>query len=363
MHRCRHSLLLLILLPLLACNEPQPVVQKQLAEKDAQQWASIKLPDLSQQPVNLRVANVINPRFKQLSSHQLQQILIRCQQLVRQHFSVEVVFSDVETLLIADVFRQLKPQVIAARDDEIVDIKSIDKQGREVMQQALFATLSNYVADKKNVLAFAQPYVLHPEVKQQDFIGLSYALVDTLIARLGYWTSIVAADGRPVLDSEGYNEWVWWDSLGYGELPYEVVITNQLIASAENYGLDVHSSIRGGLTAGTTAYNRNAKFESYSYIMLYPMLNDLDLLTELRHDETYASEQIINYAAALLTHELGHMLLHLGHPFGRKACIMSPTVMLDYRDWYDHLDASQCPPGSSSQMEPGAANIDYNRDW
>lgn len=363
MHWLSRCLSLLAFLPLLSCNEPPSAVQDQLAEKDALQWASIKLPDLSQQPVSLRVANIINPRFKQISPHQLQQILIRCQQLVKQHFAVEVVFSDVETLLIADVFKQLKPQVIAARHDEIVDIKTIDKRGREAMQQALFATLSNYAGDKHNVLAFAQPYLLHPEVKQQDFIGLSYALVDTLIARLGYWKAKKAADGRPVLSSDGYNEWVWWDSLGYGELPYEVVITNQLVASAENYGLDVHSSIRGGLTAGTTAYNKNAKFNSYSYVMVYPMLNDFDLLSELRHDETYSSEQIINYSAALLTHELGHMLLHLGHPFGRKACIMSPTVMLDYRDWYDHLDASQCPPGSSSQMTPGAATIDYNRDW
>jgi hypothetical protein len=97
--------------------------------------------------------------------------------------------------------------------------------------------------------------------------------------------------------------------------------------------------------------------------MVYPMLNDTDLLTTLRQDESYSDGQIVDYAAALLTHELGHMLLQLGHPFGRKQCIMSPTIMLNYRDWFDQLDAEQCLLGSDREMTPGAATIDYNRNW
>ena len=93
------------------------------------------------------------------------------------------------------------------------------------------------------------------------------------------------------------------------------------------------------------------------------MLNDGELLTTLRGDETYSEQQIVNYAAALLTHELGHILLHLGHPFGEDACIMSPTVMLNYRDWYDGLDANRCTVGSNDEMKPGAATIEYNPDW
>ena len=144
---------------------------------------------------------------------------------------------------------------------------------------------------------------------------------------------------------------------------YDVVLTNQLVASAEKYGMDVHSSIRGGLTAGTTTYSKKAQFNSYAYIMVYPMLNDTDLLTTLRHDKTYTEEQIVNYSAALLTHELGHLLLHLGHPFGNKYCIMSPTVMLNYRDWYDNLDASLCAVGISKDMQIGAVELEYNKNW
>ncbi len=330
---------------------------------NASEWVAVALPDLSRQPVRLTVANVVNPRFKQLTDSQLEKILLRSQQMVKQYFNIDVEFSDVKTLAIKEVFSHLDPQVVAERSDEIVNISFIDAQVREDMQQSLFETLSNYSGNMQNVIDYAQPYLLQPEVKQQDFIGLSYALVDTLIARLEYWKKQKANDGKPILDSNGYHEWVWWDSLGYSDLSYDILITNQLVASAEYYSMDVHSSMRGGITAGTTTYNKNTALNSYVYIMLYPMLNDSAMLTTLRQDESYTDEQIINYSAALLTHELGHMLLHLGHPFGNKQCIMSPTTMLNYRDWYENLDAEQCAVGSNREMTPGAAKIGYNRRW
>lgn len=340
----------------------QPAVENAL-DSELEDWAAIKLPDITKQPITLRVANVVNPRFKQLSENQLQRILKRSQQLVKQYFDVAINFSEIKTQKIADVFNKLKPEVVSQRKSEIVDIGFIDKEDREEVQVTIYKTLANYSQDEKKVIDYAQPYLLHPEIKQTDFIGLSYALVDTLIARLNYWKKQKATDGHPVLDSNGYNEWVWWDSLGYGDLPYEVVITNQLVASAEYYGMDVHSSICGGLTAGTTTYNRNALLSTYVYVMVYPMLNDTDLLNTLRQDSSYSDEQIVNYSAALLTHELGHMLLRLGHPFGDKHCIMSPTTLLNYRDWYNHLDGDQCGIGSSEQMTPGVARIDYNKKW
>ena len=342
-----------------ACSNEQP--QEKSVVNNV--WENVALPDLSHQPVKLSVANVVNPRFKQLTDSQIKKILIRSQQLVKQYFDIDILFSEAETLSIKLVFNGLDKTLIQNRRAEIVDINLIDKRDRENMQQALFKTLSLYRGNKNNVIEFAQPYLLHPEIKHTDFISFSYALADTLISRLNYWKNQTAPDGKSVLDGNEYNQWVWWDSLGYGDLQYDIVLTNQLVASAESYGMDVHSSIRGGLTAGTTTYNKNTQFNSYVYIMVYPMLNDTDLVTTLRQDETYTEQQIINYSAALLTHELGHLLLHLGHPFGNKHCIMSPTVMLNYRDWYDNLDADLCAVGSSKDMQAGAVELEYNRDW
>lgn len=359
-------LLFFLLCSMLACsNDNDEITALTNIDKNviADEWATIALPDVSSQPIKLSVASVVNPRFKQLSEEHIQKILLRSKQMVKQYFDIDVEFSAVKTLSIKDVFDHLGDTVLTARRDEIVDINLIDDQIRENLQQSLFETLSSYSGNKHNVIDFAQPYLSHPEIKQNGFIGLSYALVDTLISRLAYWQTQKADDGAPVLDANGYHEWVWWDSLGYSDLSYDILITNQIVASAENYAMDVHSSIRGGITAGTTTYNRNTEFSSYVYIMVYPMLNDSKLLTTLRQDETYTDDQIVNYSAALLTHELGHLLLHLGHPFGNMYCIMSPTVMLNYRDWYDNLDADRCAVGNNKDMQPGAVSIDYNTHW
>lgn len=353
---------LVLLFQLCACSNDHET-DRHGTEINNQDWQTIGLPDISNHPISLRVARVLNPRFTQLSDDKVDQLLKRAQQLVKQHFNIDVEFLAIDTLAIEDVFSAINPQLITERSAEIVKLDLIDANAREAMQQALFATLSNYAGNRQNVIDFAQPYLLHPEIMQSDFISLSYALVDTLVTRLSYWNTQKARDGKPVLDSNVYHQWVWWDSLGYSDLSYDVLITNQLVASAEYYGMDVHSSIRGGITAGTTSYNKNTASSAYVYVMLYPMLNDSDMLTILRQDETYSEEQIINYSAALLTHELGHLLLHLGHPFGNKHCIMSPTTMLNYRQWYDQLDASLCDIGSSPEMKPGAAKIDYNRRW
>ena len=333
----------------------------------AADWTTVPLPDISRQPIKLSVASIVNSRFKKLTDSQIQQILQRSQSLVKQYFNIDIEFSEVEVLSIEDAFKNIDYALVKRRQKEIVDINFIDdaakRKAREEMQEALYATMTNYSGNEQSVIDYAQPYLINPEVKQKDFIGLSYALVDTLLTRLNYWKSQTAADGAPVLNNNGYHEWVWWDSLGYTDMPYDIVITNQLVASAEYYAMDVHSSMRGGITAGTTTYSKHTTFNSYVYIMVYPMLNDTKLLEKLRSDKTYGSDQIVNYSAALLTHELGHMLLHLGHPFGNKACIMSPTVMLNYRDWYDNFNADLCAIGSNEDMEVGAIDINYNRSW
>lgn len=361
-YKLRFLFWIILLLQLCGCSNDNTTDQSG-AQKTNHDWHAIPLPDITHQPIELRVARVINPRFEQLSDDSYNQLLKRTQQLVKQHFNIDVVFSPVTTLAIEEVFSAIDPQVVTVRRHEVVELDRIDVEAREAMQQAVFATLSHYSGNKQKVLDYAQPYLLHPEIKQKDFIGLSYALVDTLVSRLSYWKTQKAKDGGPVIDNKVYNQWVWWDSLGYSDLPYDVIITNQLVASAEYYGMDVHSSIRGGLTAGTTSYSKNSLFSAFVYIMLYPMLNDSDMLATLRQDESYSEKQIIDYSAALLTHELGHLLLHLGHPFGNRHCIMSPTTMLNYRDWYDQLDASLCGIGSSPEMTPGAVKIDYNRRW
>jgi hypothetical protein len=359
--------MILFVFTLAACTDraapgSQPDLQSstQLASND---WQPVPLPDISHQPIRLRVAYAENARLKPISAELLAQILPRTEAMVSADFAIDVELELTAQLSIEALFSRLDPAIVRKRQKEIVNIDHVTRAVYEDMQLAVYKTLQNYADDKAGVIAYAQPYLSQPEQEHDDFISFSYALVDTLLQRLDYWRKQPALDGRPVISDDPYHQWVWWDSLGYSALPYDIIITNQLVASAEYYGMDVHSSIRGGITAGTTTYNKESKMHSYVFVMLYPMLNDSGLLTRLRQDEHYDADQVVNYSAALLTHELGHMLLHLGHPFANRHCVMSPTVMLNYRDWYESIDPGQCAVGSNEEMQPGAAKLIYNVNW
>lgn len=341
-------ILLLMVLTVSSCSQ-EPKIKR------------LALPDLSKE-IRLRVASAINPRFPQLSDEQLQQILNKTSLLVKQHFDLNVSFEKPETVSIKTLFDTLPEKLIKEKQDKIVNLDEVSAADITNMQDGIYHLLTEYEGDRQAVVDYANPYLLTP-VEGENFKQLSESLVETLLKKLAYWRTQNAKDGQPVLDDKPYNEWVWWDSLGYGDLPYEIVITNQLVASAEIYDMSVHSSIRGGITAGTTAYSKQSRYGSYVYIMVYPMLNDSDMLVELRNDETYSDEQKTDYAAALLTHEIGHQLLHLGHPFGNSNCVMSPTPLLKYREWFDGLDASQCKLSSEPTMTPGFVNIEYRSDW
>jgi len=332
------------------------------SSKKEPEWLSVSLPTLPGSEIELSVAYVSNPRFPDINEQQLKDLLDKTVELSKQHFGVSLVFTRPVTLPMDQFFDYLNEEVKSARSKEIVDIKSVGENERTWMQQALMQTLNNYRNDQQAVIDYARPYLLEP-LNNDDFTQLSKALVNTLLTRLQYWREQKAGDGQPVINNTPYNEWVWWDSIGYGNMPYDVVITNQLVASAEFYDMAVHSSIRGGITAGTTSYSQKGRFNAYTYITVYPMLNDSSMLVELRQDSHYSEAQIVGYAAALLTHELGHLLLHLGHPFGNKACIMSPTPLLKYREWVQELDVSKCPLNSEEAMAPGKATIEYRSDW
>ena len=320
------------------------------------------MPELASVPVQLRVAHVVNSRFPVLTSSQLSAVLSKTRELVQQHFNLQVEFGPAQAVSIEAFFALRNRDIEPSMQKTIVNPLALTPSDRDNMRKGIYERLGSYRDEREKVADYARPYLTVP-FEGNDYLRLSEALVETLLTRLSSWYQQTAEDGQPVLDGSAYNEWVWWDTVGYGDVPYDVVITNQLVASAEIYAMDVHSCIRGGITAGTTSYSKSARLQAYSYVSAFQILNDNEVLTLLRDEAHYSSEQVTDYVAAVLTHELGHMLLHLGHPFGREPCIMSPTPLLHYRSWYDALDAAQCPLGSEAQMTPGVVKIAYRPDW
>jgi hypothetical protein len=151
--------------------------------------------------------------------------------------------------------------------------------------------------------------------------------------------------------------------LGYGKLDFDLVITNQLIASAEYLGCDIHTAIRGGLTVGTTAYSRNSKFGSFIFWSTLPFFSKSEVIMHLHEGEEYSELEAAELSGTYLAHEIGHMLFQFGHPFGQASCVMNPVRMLRFREWKEHIKASDCQFGSQPQMMPGVSPPSVNSNW
>ena len=206
------------------------------------------------------------------------------------------------------------------------------------------------------MIAFAQAHAGPIAANHQD-LGRKVAAMQ--LARVQHWAQRQALDGKPAIDAQPFNEFPMWLALGFGDLPYELVLTNQLIAGVEFTFPAVHTAIRGGYSNGITSYGQQSRFGTFSVWSTYAFTADDDDMVKLRGGERYTPEEAAKLAGLSGAHEIGHQLFHFTHPFGQQACLMSPVPMFGYRAWAEKLSAKDCPVGSSPAMTPGAYRFDY----
>ena len=311
--------------------------------------------------VQLRVAHAVNERLPRMTPEQLHTLLAATRKTALEHFGVHLEFSTVTETSVDALLALIPPQVRQARMNEIYDFRS-GTGDRKRLADGILRTLQERNTNLADALAYARPY-LPQSAEPGSLQELSVVLADVMLARLDEWRALKAADGMPVLDGTARNEWILWDTLGYGELPYDLVITNQLLASAEYTAVEVHTAIRGGLTTGTTTFSRNSQYGSFVFWSTFPFTDTSAQSHALRGDEDYSATQAAEFSGAYLAHEIGHLLFKFGHPFGHQACVMNPASLLHYRAWQQQLDAQQCRIGSLPEMQVGAIPEVYNVQW
>ncbi len=310
--------------------------------------------------VQVRVVHATNPRLARMSPEQLRIMLASARRTVKQNFDVDVVFTDVAETDLSRLFRLIPPALREARKSAIYDFKS-GSGDRRRLAEGINTTLTQRGTRLEDGLAYVRPYL--PDAHAPDIKSFSELLAGVMLERLDSWRSVKAADGAPLLDAAPYNEMVYWDTLGYGDLQYELVITNQLFASAEYVGVDIHTAIRGGVTVGLTSFSRRSRFGTYIAWSTFPFQDNSENTLRLRGGERYSDEEAAGLAGAYLAHEIGHMLFMFGHPFGQKSCVMNPVSMLRFREWRRQIDGAACPIGSRPEMTAGAITEYYNANW
>lgn len=310
--------------------------------------------------VQIRVVNASNSRLPRMSSEQLRIMLASAQETVKRNFGVNVEFTDISESGIEQVFSLIPLPLRELRKSSIYDFKS-GTGDKQKLAKGINTTLTERSTKLEDGLAYLKPFF--PDVHAKDLKSFSELLSNIMLERLDGWRSVKASDGAPVLDDTPYNEIAYWDILGYGKLPYELVITNQLFASAEYEGVDIHTAIRGGVTVGLTTYSHDSKFGTYIVYSTFPFLDNSENTQLLRGGETYSDVEAAELSGAYLAHEIGHMLFQFGHPFGQNSCVMNPASMLRFREWFHQLDSTACKIGSRAEMTPGAIPEYYNIHW
>ena len=327
------------------------------------EWQPLIYEPLKKKSITLDFVRVINDRFPKMSDEQLKVYLNEAQKVVKEHFDIQIYFNHKKNYSIEEFFSPLSLKIRKDLQELIYDFKK-GKGDRNKLVKDIYETL---LVNVKNVtlsemIAYAKPYLIGKHQVTTKRM-LANALIATEIKRLKIWLNVKAQDGQSVINEDNYNEWSFWDALGHVQDNFDIVLTNQLIASAEYYGQDIHSALRGGIVAGTTSYRKNSPYNAFVFATSFLFINDAPMIKQLRGGENYSSEEAARYSGAYLAHEIGHMLLRLGHPFGRKACVMSPAKLLLFKQWYHDIDAKKCLLGSDSSMTPGSVTLYYNDAW
>jgi hypothetical protein len=319
----------------------------------AQNAPTLPLPDV-RRTLSLRVAYVHNPRLPLLPAARLQRILALATAHLREHFGVTVRFEPPVELPILRLFANLSTRMVQRAEqlrlDPATNEWTIDRLARSLLKDL---REEGNLAEQKR---FAESFLLNPPADGSD-LAFARALVQTQHTLLRHWHELKGADGEPLLGRDRYNEYAYWNLIGSTELPYEVVVTNQLIASAEWEENSVHSAIRGGVSNGVTSESLSARYKLVSVLSTFPFVDDSPQTVRLRGNDTPTEDEANDYMALLLTHELGHQLLHLGHPFGNASCVMTPPTALRFRQWANGLSAGSCRLGSSRANTPGAVKF------
>jgi len=192
------------------------------------------------------------------------------------------------------------------------------------------------------MIAYAEPFLLAP-VRERTYQGFAEAVTATLVIRLDQLKSQKLADGSQLIDGSPGNEVLYWAFIGRLSFPYDVVITNQLIASAEYIGSSVHTAIRGGITNGITTRNPSARARMTAIVSTYPLIGEDGVTRTLRGGETYSEADSARFAGSLLVHEIGPPAFRLRASLWKRACVMNPPELLRFREWAERLSPEDCP--------------------
>jgi len=322
----------------------------------------VALPEIENNRVAPRIIYIENPRFPSVSPNEILKVASAAANLVKQHYGIRVELPKrVPVRDIDDVFAGLIGNEPSSLKNMIGDFRN-QNVNWEIVRENLVEQIEKQKDPLIKQIEFARPYLTR-SLEKEDVASFAQAVMETFKARLSHWTVAKLKDGHPVIGKVPgrpdlpFNEYGYWALMAKLGIKAEIVITNQLVASVEYIPVPVHTSIRGGITGGSTEFNPSSQFGSSVWVSLFPYMSDDPHIMKYRNGDSYTRDEALSYAGAMLAHEMGHQLLQLGHPWSNEACVMRPAEMLNFAPWVNKFDSGKCRIGSSAAMKTGTLKI------
>ncbi|MGQ0708256.1 MAG: hypothetical protein ACT4NV_00745 [Rhodoferax sp.] len=301
----------------------------------------------------LSVEYVFNPHLPSLDRSELSDVLRKAAALLEKHLALQVEFTPIaEAEDIGAVVRSVPPEALASIKSRVFDFKGQTGDWRRLVTGTANA-LQQSGDDTQRARDFALPYLIAPP-KSASLSDFSEALVETQLGRLQGWRSARTRGGSVLIDDSTANEYLMWHAYVGHHTPHHLILTNQIIASAEYVDNSVHSAIRGGVSNGLTTTAKKNSLGAASVVSLFPFVSSDPVTSGLRDGAFDSPDQRNEAIALMVVHELGHLLARHGHPYDNPACVMNPPPLLHFKRWMQQLDPASCKVGSSKAMKVGA---------
>ena len=315
-------------------------------------------PELGDGPITLRVVRALNPRFPKMSEAEFADVLGQASVLVKDHFGLDVRFERGRDYAIDELFLLIPDPALENTFRTMYRFPGLSDTP-ELLVEFVTSVLEFDPLTTAQIVKAVAPKI--PGATRVGTGELAQAFADIWVQGLVRWQGLLALDGEPVISPQGFHQFSLWDHLGYADIPYDVVITNQLVASAQLYSFDAPASLRGGMIKGVTGFSHTGQFDAYSMVSTFSTINDLGDLNELGPDPVFKGQDATRYTALNLARELGFMLLGFSFTSFNPACIMFEAPIGAMKSQLETLDADKCPIGSDPATTPGAAAVQYNR--
>lgn len=307
-----------------------------------------EVPFESPEPVPIRVLRVTNAYLPEFTDRELEIFLAEAQRFALDQLHVRIRWIDLGEMSTDQFFREYFPVVFPEyRTEDPFVLNIIEPNPAHARKLALALAEGHQRDSLAELMAFASEILPPEQLEVVDSKGRLFDLVAKHhLEQLAVLAALEApqAKGVPLLDNAlPYHQYVYWDAAVREVRRYDLIITNQLLASAETIDAQIHASLRGGITTGFTERS-NATYGGSIVLSSYPVLGEEPPLVEMRGG-SYTRDEAARYLGAYTSHELGHLLLHLDHPFDQPDCIMNPARLLRYREWYQDIERAPRKPG------------------